>query len=75
MITVLVVQLREVLHEDVLKGLIRSHDPNTNLIRILLVERVTNHLRRMLVSCAIYTVLIALFVSMPLRVITEFEVK
>lgn len=73
-ITVLVVQLREILHKDVLKGIIRAHDPNVNLFRILLVEPFSHHLRRMVISCTIYTVLIVLFVRLPLTVVTELKV-
>ena len=72
-ITVLVVQLREILHKDVLKGIIRAHDPNVNLFRILLVEPFSHHLRRMVISCTIYTVLIVLFIRLPLTLVGELS--
>jgi len=73
-ITVMVIQLRDVLHKDVLQGIIRPNDPNTNLMRILLVEPISNHIRRIVVSCAIYTLLVVLFAYAPLRFVNGLDV-
>ena len=53
-ITVLMLELNDMLHPNVLRRLIRLPDPKRHMCSILLSERTTMHLRRLLVSSFVY---------------------
>ena len=72
-VTVAVLQLREVVHPALLYRLIRPHDPNQNLLRALLEDPLPRHAKRMLVSTTIYVLLVALFVTLPLWMVRGYE--
>ena len=61
LITVLMLELNDMLHPDVLSHLIRLPDPNRHMLSILLNEKTAKHLKRMLVSGFVYFSCICLF--------------
>jgi hypothetical protein len=64
-VTVSVLQLREVLHPDIFASVIRPQEPHPDLLGSLLQESGLTHARRMVMSLAIYLVLLLLFVWLP----------
>jgi len=64
-VTVSVLQLREVLHPDIFAAVIRPQEPHPDLLGSLLQESGATHARRMIMSLAIYMVLLFLFVWLP----------
>ncbi|CAK9012076.1 Probable E3 ubiquitin ligase SUD1 (Protein ECERIFERUM 9) (Protein SUPPRESSOR OF DRY2 DEFFECTS 1) (AtSUD1) (RING-type E3 ubiquitin transferase SUD1) (RING/U-box domain-containing protein) [Durusdinium trenchii] len=70
-ITVIVLELRDVLHPDILHGIIRPKDADDSLLRTVLEEPLLKHMRRMALSCAIYTFLVAAFIFVPAHIIKE----
>merc|ERR1712185_308902 len=64
-VTVSVLQLREVLHPDIFASIIRPQEPHPDLLGSLLQESGATHARRMVMSLAIYIVLLFLFVWLP----------
>jgi len=66
-ITVIVLELRDVLHPDILYGIIRPKYADESLLRTVLEDSVGKHMRRMALSCAIYTVLVMAFIYIPVR--------
>uniref|UniRef100_A0A7S2W4V5 RING-type E3 ubiquitin transferase n=1 Tax=Mucochytrium quahogii TaxID=96639 RepID=A0A7S2W4V5_9STRA len=69
-ITVIVLELRDVLHPKILHGVIRPKDAEESLLRNVLEEPILKHVRRMVLSCAIYTFLVFAFIYLP-TVITQ----
>jgi len=68
-ITVIVLELRDILHPDILHGIIRPKDTDDSLLRTVLEEPVVKHVRRMALSCAIYTFLVVAFIYVPIKII------
>ncbi|CAM9715587.1 unnamed protein product, partial [Phaeothamnion confervicola] len=66
-VTVSVLQLREVMHPDLLAHVIRPQEPHPDLLGSLLQESGKIHARRMAMSLGIYVVLLLLFVWAPVR--------
>ena len=66
-ITVLMLELNDMLHPNVLRRLIRLPDPKRHMLSILLKESTTMHLRRMLVSSFVYFSCIFLLLYVPIR--------
>lgn len=64
-VTVSVLQLREVMHPDILASVIRPQDPHPDLLGSLLRESGGTHARRMVMSLAIYIMLLFLLVHLP----------
>eukprot|EP00562_Extubocellulus_spinifer_P003665 CAMPEP_0178537610 /NCGR_PEP_ID=MMETSP0696-20121128/36682_1 /TAXON_ID=265572 /ORGANISM="Extubocellulus spinifer, Strain CCMP396" /LENGTH=1644 /DNA_ID=CAMNT_0020169851 /DNA_START=16 /DNA_END=4953 /DNA_ORIENTATION=- len=64
-VTVSVLQLREVIHPDLLARIIRPQEPQPDLLGNLLKERGFTHAKRMLVSLSIYIALLAVNVWLP----------
>jgi len=69
-ITVMVLELRDVLHPDILHGIIRPKDVDDSLLRTVLEEPILRHIRRMAVSCAIYTFLVFAFIYIPAKIVS-----
>jgi len=65
LVTVFLLQLREVAHPDVLARLIRPQEPQPDLLGNLMHETVLTHMKRMLLSLAIYAPLLTLHVTLP----------
>jgi len=65
LVTVFLLQLREVAHPDILAKLIRPQEPQPDLLGNLMQESVLTHMKRMLLSLAIYAPLLTLHVTLP----------
>jgi E3 ubiquitin-protein ligase MARCH6 len=65
LVTVSVLQLREVVHPDLLAHVIRPQEPQPDLLGNLMQESVTTHTKRMFLSLAIYAALLSVHVSIP----------
>ena len=66
LVTVFLLQLREVIHPDILARLIRPQEPQPDLLGNLMHETVLTHMKRMLLSLAIYAPLLTLHVTLPI---------
>lgn len=69
LVTVSVLQLREVAHPDLLKNMIRPQEPQPNLLGNLMHESVLTQAKRMMLSLGIYTALLHLHVSIPVKIL------
>lgn len=67
LVTVFLLQLREVAHPDVLARVIRPQEPQPDLLGNLLHEAVMTHMKRMVLSLVIYAPLLSLQISLPIR--------
>lgn len=67
LVTVFLLQLREVTHPDILARAIRPQEPQPDLLGNLMHETVATHIKRMLLSFAIYAPLLTLHVSVPVH--------
>ena len=67
LVTVSVLQLREVAHPGLLAGIIRPQEPQPDLLGNLLQEGGAVHAKRMVLSLAIYAALLSVHVWMPAR--------
>ena len=69
LVTVSVLQLREVAHPDILAGVIRPQEPQPDLLGNLLQETGATHTKRVLLSLGIYAVLLAVHIWIPTRLL------
>lgn len=69
LVTVSVLQLREVAHPDLLGQMIRPQEPQPDLLGNLMHESVGTHTKRMFLSFMIYAALLAMHVYIPVRVL------
>jgi E3 ubiquitin-protein ligase MARCH6 len=67
LVTVFLLQLREVVHPDVLARVIRPQEPQPDLLGNLLHETVVTHMKRMLLSLIIYAPLLSLHIFLPVK--------
>lgn len=67
LVTVFLLQLREVTHPDVLARVIRPQEPQPDLLGNLLNETVATHMKRMFLSLVIYAPLLSLQISFPIK--------
>lgn len=67
-VTVSVLQLREVVHPDILAKVIRPQEDHPDLLRTLLSETCVKHARRMVLSLVIYAALLVVLIHVPVRV-------
>jgi E3 ubiquitin-protein ligase MARCH6 len=67
LVTVSVLQLREVMHPDLLSQVIRPQEPQPDLLGNLLHETAATHAKRMLLSLIIYSALLYLQVRFPVQ--------
>ena len=65
LVTVSVLQLREVTHPDILARVIRPQEPQPDLLGNLLQESGATHTKRVLLSLAIYAALLAIHIWLP----------
>lgn len=65
LVTVSVLQLREVIHPGLLARVIRPQEPQPDLLGNLLNESVFTHTKRMVLSFGIYAVLLMIYVWLP----------
>lgn len=66
-VTVAILQLREVMHPDILAKVIRPQENHPDLLRTLLSEKCVKHARRMILSLAIYAALLTVLIYVPVR--------
>ena len=64
-VTILALQMREILHPDILHHLIRPHDPSVNFLHQLLSEPMAHHAKKIAVSSCVYLLLVLFFVRIP----------
>ncbi|KAL7540545.1 hypothetical protein ACHAXR_012580 [Thalassiosira sp. AJA248-18] len=69
LVTVSVLQLREVAHPDILARVIRPQEPQPDLLGNLLQESGTTHTKRVLLSLGIYAALLAVHIWLPSRLL------
>lgn len=74
LVTVSVLQLREVVHPELLSQVIRPQEPQPDLLGNLLHESVSTHTKRMAVSFIIYAVLWILHIYIPARLLAAVGV-
>lgn len=67
LVTVSVLQLREVAHPDLLAQMIRPQEPQPDLLGNLMHESISTHSKRMVLSLIIYAFLLAVHVYLPTR--------
>jgi RING-variant domain len=67
LVTVSVLQLREVTHPDLLGQMIRPQEPQPDLLGNLMHESVSTHTKRMILSLIIYAFLLWVQVLLPVR--------
>lgn len=71
LVTVFLLQLREVIHPDLLARLIRPQEPQPDLLGNLMNESVFTHIKRMILSLAIYAPILMLYVSLPVQILLK----
>ena len=69
LVTVSVLQLREVAHPDLLAHLIRPQEPQPDLLGNLMHDSVVTQAKRMALSLLIYTALLEMHVSIPVKLL------
>eukprot|EP00956_Cyclotella_meneghiniana_P032809 scaffold91580_cov70-Cyclotella_meneghiniana.AAC.7 len=69
LITLFILQIREVAHPDILARLIRPQDPQPDLIASLLQETAFTHTKRILQSLGLYLILLAFHIWIPSRLL------
>jgi E3 ubiquitin-protein ligase MARCH6 len=69
LVTVFLLQLREVTHPDVLARLIRPQEPQPDLLGNLMNETVSTHMKRMFLSLGIYAPLLTMHVTIPVKLV------
>lgn len=69
LVTVSVLQLREVMHPSLLAKIIRPQEPQPDLLGNLLNENGFVHAKRMALSFGIYVILLAVLIWIPVKVI------
>lgn len=73
LVTVSVLQLREVAHPDILARVIRPQEPQPDLLGNLLQETGVTHTRRVLLSLGIYAALLAVHIWLPARLLLKYN--
>lgn len=71
LVTVSVLQLREVVHPSLFARMIRPQEPQPDLLGNLLSESGTTHAKRMVLSLAIYTFLLTIHIWLPSRILVS----
>ena len=71
LVTVSVLQLREVLHPGLLAHVIRPQEPQPDLLGNLLHESAATHTKRMVLSFGIYAVLLMIYIWLPARILVR----
>lgn len=69
LVTVSVLQLREVAHPDILARVIRPQEPQPDLLGNLLQETAFTHAKRIMLSLGIYAALLTLHIWLPSRLL------
>ena len=67
LVTVFLLQLREVTHPELLARMIRPQEPQPDLLGNLMHETVATHMKRMFLSLGIYAPLLTMHVTLPVK--------
>ena len=70
-ITLSVLQLREVLHPDLLSKFIRPQEANIDLLSSLISESAWTHMKRVCISFLVYFVLLLALVYLPIYILSK----
>ncbi|GKY93129.1 hypothetical protein MPSEU_000281100 [Mayamaea pseudoterrestris] len=70
LVTVSVLQLREVMHPEILANVVRPQEPQPDLLGNLMHEAFTKHMKRMVLSLFLYACLLSMHVYVPVRFLT-----
>lgn len=70
--TVSVLQLREVVHPDLLARIIRPQEPQPDLLGVLLKESGFIHMKRMMLSLIIYFLFMLVHIWLPTKILFSF---
>ncbi|EED93082.1 predicted protein [Thalassiosira pseudonana CCMP1335] len=73
LVTVSVLQLREVVHPEILARVIRPQEPQPDLLGNLLQENGPTHAKRILLSLGIYAALLTLHIWLPSHLLVSFN--
>lgn len=73
LVTVSVLQLREVAHPYILARVIRPQEPQPDLLGNLLQESGSTHTKRVLLSLGIYAALLAVHIWLPARLLLTYN--
>jgi len=65
LVTVSVLQLREVVHPDLLAKVIRPQEPQPDLLKNFVEERCVTHAKRLLISLVVYALLLTFLIWLP----------
>ena len=68
-VTVIILELKDVLHPEVLNGVVRIPNPDQNLLETLLEDSWGTHARRSIVSSVIYILLIICYLIVPVTLL------
>ena len=71
LVTVSVLQLREVVHPELLAKAIRPQEPQPDLLGNLLQESGSTHAKRMLLSLGIYALLLSIHIWLPSSILVK----
>lgn len=74
-VTVSVLQLREVVHPDILARVIRPQEPQPDLLGNLLQETGSTHSKRILMSLGIYAALLGIHIWIPSRLLLFYNIN
>jgi E3 ubiquitin-protein ligase MARCH6 len=69
LVTVSVLQLREVVHPELLARAVRPQEPQPDLLANLMLESVPTHAKRMSMSIIIYALLLSVHIYLPIRLL------
>ena len=72
-VTLSVLQIREVLHPDLLAQAIRPQEPHIDLLSSLMNESMFTHIRRICASMLVYLLLLVLFIFIPMLLCNKFS--
>lgn len=75
LVTVSVLQLREVIHPDILARVIRPQEPQPDLLGNLLQETGSTHAKRILMSLGIYAALLGIHIWIPSRLLLSYNIS
>ncbi len=72
-VTLSVLQIREVLHPDLLAQAIRPQEPHIDLLSSLMNESMVTHIRRICASMLVYLLLLVLFIFVPMYLCNKYS--
>ena len=74
LVTMNLILIRDILHPDVLDGIIRMRDPHGSQFLPLLVEPIFLQIKRTFLTWIIYTAVVLLFISIPIHFFKQLNI-